>query len=57
MKIKYEGSSRTLTPFRELMSQLFYIGKYEWDEADYGFSIILLGREWNWLIWKKANNA
>jgi hypothetical protein len=53
MKIQYQGTGHTLTPLKDLLSELFYIGKYEWDEADYGFSIVLLGREWNWLIWTK----
>jgi hypothetical protein len=52
MKIKYEGSGRTQTTLRDFLSEWFYIGRYEWDDADYGFSIILFGREWNWLIYK-----
>lgn len=52
MKIVYDGTFRNGRRFKELLSELFYIGKYEWDEADYGFSIILFGREWNWLIYK-----
>jgi hypothetical protein len=52
MKIKYDGKSTTLTPLKQLMKEIFYIGRYEWDEADYGFSIVLFGHEWNWLIYK-----
>jgi hypothetical protein len=52
MKIKYQGKGHTLTPLKDLLSELFYIGRYEWDEADYGFSIVLFGRSWDWLIYK-----
>lgn len=53
MKIKYQGHSNTITrPIREVLSELFYIGRYEWDEADYGFSIVLFGRSWNWLYYQ-----
>jgi hypothetical protein len=52
MIIKYEGTGRNGRTFKEIMSELFYIGRYEWDDADYGFSIILFGREWNWIIYK-----
>ena len=37
--------------WKEILSELFYIGRYEWDEADYGFSIVLFGRSWDWLIY------
>ena len=52
MKIKYEGSSRSQTTLKDFLSEWFYIGRYEWDDADYGFSIILFGREWNWLVYE-----
>jgi hypothetical protein len=52
MKIKYDGKSRTEVSFKDL----FYIGKYKWDEADYGFSIILFGYEWNWLVYKNQES-
>jgi hypothetical protein len=52
MKIKYTGQHGPMTSYKELLKELFYIGRYEWDEADYGFSIILFGRNWNWLIYK-----
>jgi hypothetical protein len=43
--------------FWDTLKQLFYVGFYEWDEADYGFSIILFGHEFNWLIFKDKEYA
>ena len=51
MKIKYDGSERQIT-----WKEMFYIGFYQWDESDYGFSIILFGREWSWLVWTGGDN-
>jgi hypothetical protein len=52
MKIKYDGYER-----RKIVEvqDLFYIGWYGWDSADYGFSITILGRSWSWLIDLKKN--
>jgi len=48
MRIKYDGTRRISNP--DGWRDVLYAGWYPWDEADYGFSIILFYREWNWLI-------
>jgi hypothetical protein len=48
MKIKYDGSIKQVK-----FSDFLGISFYEWDEADYGMTITLFGREFNFMIWKK----
>ena len=55
MKIKFAGSGKNYG-FWDSFKQMFYIGFYEWDEADYGFSIILFSYEFNWLIYKNKES-
>ena len=55
MKIKFQEYSSNYG-FWDKVKELFYIGFYEWDEADKGFSIILFGHEWNWLIYKNKKS-
>ena len=50
MKIKYAGSDRFVK-----LSDFLGISIYEWDESDYGLTITLFGREFNFMIWKKYN--
>jgi hypothetical protein len=52
MKIKWAGTE--MNAISDL-KDVFYIGWYEWDTADYGFTIRILGLEWNWLIDLKKN--
>jgi hypothetical protein len=47
MKIKYEGTEK-----RVKLSDFLGVNIYEWDESDYGLTIALFGREFNFLIWK-----
>ena len=47
MKIRYAGTDK-----RVKSSDYLGISIYEWDEADYGLTIILFGREFNFLIWR-----
>ena len=44
MRIKYDG----IDEFAD--RKLFKVDLYEWDTADYGLSLTLLGKTWNWLI-------
>ncbi len=47
MKIKYDGTDvRAISELKDVL----YVGWYEWDTADYGFTITILGLSWNWLI-------
>jgi hypothetical protein len=56
MKIKFDGSHGPMQRYSDLLKEFFYIGKYEWDEADYGFTITLFGYSWNWLIYKNKES-
>jgi hypothetical protein len=47
MKIRYAGTDK-----RVKFSDYLGISIYEWDEADYGLTITLFGREFNFLIWR-----
>ena len=51
MIIKYTDSGRAETSLKDFLAEWFYIGRYEWDDADYGFTITLFGRSWNWVIY------
>ena len=53
MKIKYDGSNK-VSSITEVFGQIFSMHYYDYDETPKGFSIILLGREWTWLVgeWK-----
>jgi hypothetical protein len=42
--------------FWSKVKELFYVGFYDWDDADKGFSIILFGHEWNWLIYNNKES-
>lgn len=42
--------------FWETFKQFFYIGFYDWDEADYGFSIILFGYSFDWLVYRNKES-
>lgn len=55
MKIKFQDRGKNHN-FWDLFKDMFYIGFYEWDEADYGFSIRLFCYEWNWLIYKNKES-
>jgi hypothetical protein len=55
MKIKFAERGKN-NYFWDLFKQMFYVGFYEWDEADYGFTIILFCHEWNWLIYKNKES-
>jgi len=52
MKIKWAGIERRKL---EEIQDIFYIGWYGWDTADYGFTIRILGFEATWLIDLKKN--
>jgi hypothetical protein len=52
MKIKYQGSRR-LTE----LSEIFYIGFFKYDIADYCFTITLFGRDWEWFFFKKGTEC
>ena len=51
MKISYFCHGKNHN-FWDSLKQIFYIGFYEWDEADYGFTITLFCHEFNLLIYK-----
>ncbi len=55
MKIKFQGHDKN-NNFWDLFKDMFYIGFYEWDEADYGFCIRLFCHEWNWLVYKNEES-
>ena len=56
MKIYFDGHHGPMKRYKDILRELFYIGKYEWDEADYGFTITLFGYSWNWLIYKNKES-
>ena len=55
MKISYFCHGKNHN-FWDSLKQIFYIGFYEWDEADYGFTITLFCHEFNWLIYKNKES-
>ena len=55
MKIKFAGRGKNYS-FWDSFKQMFYVGFYEWDEADLGFTIILFSYEFNWLIYKNKES-
>ncbi len=48
MKIKYDSTEK-----RVKFSDFLGIKIYEWDESDYGMTITLFGRDFDFLIWVK----
>ena len=56
MKIKFDSHNGPMQRYSEMLKEFFYIGKYEWDEADYGFSITLFGQSWNWLVYNNEES-
>jgi hypothetical protein len=56
MKIKFDGHNGPVESYKDILKELFYIGKYEWDDADYGFTITLFGQSWNWLIYNNKES-
>ena len=49
MKIRYSGSNR-VDSIWEVLSKVFSITYYDWDETPKAISLIILGKEWQWLV-------
>ena len=55
MKIKDSGSDR-VDSIWEVLSKVFSITYYEWDETPKAISLIILGKEWQWLVGEWEEN-
>jgi len=55
IRIKFADRGKS-HDFWESFKEMFYIGFYKWDDADYGFSIVLFSYGFNWLIYKNKES-
>lgn len=55
MKIKYTGSHR-VDSIWEVLSRVFSITYYDYDETPKAISLIILGKEWQWLVGEWEDN-
>ena len=55
MKIKYNHSHR-VDSILEVLSKVFSITYYDWDETPKAISLIILGKEWQWLVGEWEEN-
>ena len=55
MKIKYTGSHR-VDSIWEVLTKVFSISYYDWDETPKAISLIILGKEWHWSVGEWEEN-